>query len=300
MGGGSWTADSWSGYSKSTIVGKSTSEIYKSTTRKKDYDPKDVDYRESCDGTDHPLSTPIIIGLDVTGSMGRILQVMAEKLGLTVTEIINRQPVSDPQVMFAAIGDSMYDSYPLQVTQFESDIRIAEQLTDLYFERGGGGNNFESYPLAWYFAANHTKCDNYEKRGKKGFLFTFGDDGFPDVLTKEEIENIFGDTIQKDIPIDEVLAQVNRQYEVFHFCMTQGGSHRERDLDKWQDLLGERAIQIRDYTKIPEIIVSILERMSGKEVEEIVDSWDGSTGLVVKDAIKGLKTFHTTSDLVEM
>lgn len=295
MGGGSWTAKDWSSFSNSRVSGRSTASIYTSSKMKNDYDPKNV-IRESCDSTEHPNSVPIILGLDVTGSMSNILQVMAEKLGLVMTEIYDRKPVTDPQILFAAVGDAVYDDYPLQVTQFESDIRIAKQLTDVYFERGGGGNGFESYPLIWYFAANHTKCDNYLKRNKKGFIFTFGDDGYPTKLTKKEIKEIFGDDAEKDIPIDEILTQVNRQFEVYHFCMAQGGSYRDTDYRNWQNLLGERAIKVRDYSKIPEIIVSILETYAGKDKDTIINSWDGSTAIAVADALSGLSVNKVSKD----
>lgn len=299
MGGGSWTSKDWSSFRTSHVSGKSTGAIYTASRMKSDFDPKNV-MRESCDSTEHPNSTPIILGLDVTGSMSGILNVMADKLGVVMGEIYNRKPVTDPQVLFSAVGDAMCDDYPLQVTQFESDIRVAKQLTEVYFERGGGGNGFESYPLVWYFAANHTKCDNYINRNKKGFIFTFGDDGYPNKLTKAEILEIFGDKIEKDIPIDEVLAQVNRKFEVYHFCMEQGGSYRDRDYDSWRNLLGERAIKVRDYTKIPEIIVSILEAVSGKDKDEIVKSWDGSTAVAVADALAGLSVNTSAkNDLVE-
>lgn len=299
MGCGSWSSTDWSAYSKSTISGRtSASSIYTAMSMKKEFDPKNVT-RESCDSTDHPNSFPIILGLDVTGSMSGILKVMAEKLGDLMKEIIERKPVEDPQILFGAIGDSVYDDCPLQVTQFESDIRIAKQLTEVYFEKGGGGNNFESYPLLWYFAARHTKCDNYEKRGKKGVLFTFGDDGFPEKLTRNEISEIFGDDIQGDIKVEDILAEVNRKFEIYHFCMAQGGSHRESDLERWQELLGERAIRVKDYQKIPEIIVSILEAMSGKDKDEIISSWDGSTAIAVKEALDGLSITNPTSDLIE-
>lgn len=300
MGGGSWTSRDWGSFSSARVDGKSTASIYTASKMSKDFSPMNV-MRESCDSDEHPFSTPIILGLDVTGSMSSILQVMAEKLGLVMSEIYDRMPVTDPQILFAAVGDAMCDDYPLQITQFESDIRIAKQLTEVYFERGGGGNYFESYPLIWYFAANHTKCDNYLKRNKKGFIFTFGDDGFPSELTKREISEIFGDSVESDISITDVLTQVNRQYEVYHFCMEQGGTYRDSDFEKWKNLLGERAIKIRDYTKIPEIIVSLLEAHAGKDKDTIVGSWDGSTAVAVADALSGLSTTkkNDSADLVE-
>lgn len=298
MGGGNWTAQDWNTYSTKTIRGKSTAQIYTSTSLKKEFDPKNVT-RESCDSVDHPYSTPIIVGLDVTGSMSNILQQVADKLGVLVGEIIDRNPVTDPQICFNAIGDAMCDSVPFQVTQFESDIRIAQQLTNLYFGRGGGGNGFESYPLTWYFAANHTKIDSFDKHNRKGFIFTMGDDCFPSVLTKKEINDIFGDTIEADIPIEELLNQVNRKYEVFHLMLEEGGSAYSIGQNKWTNILGERAITVKDYTKIPEIIVSILEAISGKSIDSIVSSWDGSTGLVVRDAISGLTPTSKSTDLIE-
>lgn len=146
MGCGSWTPHDWDSYSKSSIAGKSAAGIYTSKMMKAEFDPKDIPVRESRDSADHPNSNAIIIGLDVTGSMSDILEGVAKKLNVLVSEILDRKPVTDPQIMFNAIGDAMCDTTPFQATQFESDIRIAEQLTQLYFERGGGGNGFESYP----------------------------------------------------------------------------------------------------------------------------------------------------------
>lgn len=306
MGSGSFTAQDWAAYAGSNIRGKSTSQIYRSTRMKDEYSPKDI-FRESRDSEEHPESTPIIIGLDVTGSMSNILNQVAQQLGDMVTEILQRQPVKDPQIMFNAIGDSHCDQYPFQCTQFESDIRIAQQLTELYFERGGGGNGFESYPLAWYFAGQHTLCDNYQKRGKKGFLFTMGDDSYPKTLNSRELMDIFGDKLEgaSEITMNEVLTQAGRKWEIFHLCLKQGSNMSsvwgdgDKVMDEWTQLLGERAIPVSDYTKIPQIIVSILETMAGKSVDEVVNSWDGSTGVVVREAIQGLSEKKEEKDLVE-
>ena len=298
MGGGSWTPQDWNRVSSSTIRGKSASQIYSSTTVKKDFDPKAVTVRESRDSADHPESTAIIVGLDVTGSMSDILTGVANKLNVLVTETLDRKPVTDPQIMFNAIGDAMCDYHPFQTTQFESDIRIAEQLTQLYFEQGGGGNGFESYPLAWYFAARHTDIDCFNKRGKKGFLFTMGDDCYPKKITKREVAEIFGDTISEDITAEALLAEVNRKYEVFHLVLDRHNYDSSR-IQNWRDLMGERVIKVPDYTKIPEIIVSILETMGGKDVDAVADSWDGSTAMVVKTALNGLKSVTAQNSLVE-
>ena len=306
MGSGTFTTKDWEAYSKGHVSGRSTAQIYTSIAMKPEFDPKGV-MRESRDSDEHPESTPIIIGLDVTGSMSNILNEVAQQLGMLVTEILERQPVSDPQILFGAIGDSTCDTYPFQCTQFESDIRIAEQLTQLYFERGGGGNCFESYPLTWHFAANHTSTDSIEKRGTKGFLFTMGDDSQPDKLTREELQYIFGDDIEPDdIPIDAVLSQASRKWEIFHLCLKQGSNMSgywaddpTKIVGEWTNILGERAIPVSDYTKVPQIIVSILEAMAGKSVDEIAVSWDGSTAVVVREALAGLKVKDDKNELVE-
>lgn len=307
MGSGTWTSSSWNDYAKTSKVhqARDVHDVYTSSRMKDEYNPAKFNYRESCDSTEHPNSTPIIIGLDVTGSMGHIITDVAKKLNELVSEIITRKPVDDPQICFNAIGDGITDDAPLQCTQFESDIRIAEQLTDLWFEGCGGGNGFESYPLTWYFAQNKTKIDSYDRHGKKGFIFTMGDDGMPTKLTRGEIKRVFGIDPECDVKTEDLLDQVNRKYEVFHLMLMQGstmGRNNGRDEQKqryMKGLLGERAIPVNDYTKIPEIIVSILETLGGKSVDEVVASWDGTTGLVVKEAIQGLTKVDSKSELID-
>lgn len=293
MGCGAWSSSDWKKYSSKRITGRSVADIYSAKTVDPKYDPRKIYVRESCDSADHPVTTPIIIGLDVTGSMSDLLDVTAKKLGEMVKDILERQPVEGPQIMFCAVGDSMCDRSPLQATQFESDIRIASQLTELWFEKGGGGNRFESYPLVWYFAANKTKTDAWEKRQRKGVIFTLGDDGYPDKLTQHEIERVFGDNVSEDVDTAALLAQVSRKYEVFHLMVMDRRSEQVVKLPKWRELMGERAIAVTDVNAIPEIIVSLLENVAGRDTEEIINSWDGDTQLAVRNALCGLPTRKT-------
>lgn len=288
MGYGAWSAADWKKYSSARISGKRVNDIYSATKIDDKYDPRKIKCRESLDSADHPVTTPIIIGLDVTGSMSDLLNVTAQRLGEMVKDIIERQPVEGPQIMFCAVGDSRCDRSPLQVTQFESDIRIASQLTELWFEQGGGGNNFESYPLVWYLAANKTKTDAWEKRQQKGVIFTLGDDGYPEQLLVREIEKVFGDRVREDINTEALLAQVSRRYDVFHLMVMDGRSESTVKLPKWRELMGERAISVTDVNAIPEIIVSLLECVAGRDKEDIINSWDGNTQLAVRNALGGL------------
>ena len=208
MGCGTFTSNDWKNYTASRGITNSSdySQIYTNKNMKDSLNPNGIFYRESCDSDDHPNSTPIILGIDVTGSMGDLAATIAkESLNTLMNELYDKQPVPDPHVMFMAIGDAFTDDAPLQVSQFEADIRIAEQLTDIYFEGHGGGNGGESYLLAWYFAARHTKIDSFEKHERKGFLFTIGDEPNHSKITIDQVKRIFWDDIEADLSEEELL-----------------------------------------------------------------------------------------------
>lgn len=288
MGGGSWTTKDWTVYT--TTMGytdrSTASDMYNSYGMKDAFNPLKITVRESCDSEEHPNSTPIILGLDVTGSMGHMLEIVSKRLGDTMTEIYARNPVDDPQIAFMAIGDTYYDDSPLQVTQFESDIRIAEQLNQIYFERGGGGNDGESYLQTWYFASRRCKTDAWDKHGKKGFIFTVGDEACLNTLPKEHIKQFLGDDVEADLSAEELLTEVSRKWEVYHLIV-KPVSYQD-PVGSWGRLLGENSLYVENADKIPEIIVSILELNKGKSVDDIVASWDGSTGMVVRKALGNL------------
>ncbi len=291
MGSARWDPSDWSDYAAST-AGKSTDAIFTSRGIDNDLNPFGVAVRESRDSDLNPESTAIIVGLDVTGSMGMIADVLARQgLGAMVEEILARKPVPDPHIMCMGIGDVLYDRAPLQVTQFEADIRIARQLEKLWLEKGGGGNSCESYNLPWYFAAMHTAIDCFEKRGKKGYLFTVGDEEPPLDLPAAAIARFLGDRPQRDFDSRELLTLVGRMYHVFHVIVEEGSHarHNPRGVrNQWTELLGQRVIGLSDHTKLAEVIVSAIEVNEGRDRDRVVKSWSKQTALVVQRAVGAL------------
>lgn len=295
MGSGKFDADAYRSFA-STTAGKATDEIYSSRSIHKDLNPLDVKTRESRDSDDNPNSTPLIVGIDVTGSMGMIADTLArEGLGTLFTGILDRQPISDPHVMFMAVGDANCDTAPLQVSQFEADKRIIEQLTQIYIEHGGGGNDFESYNLPWYFAAFHTAHDSMEKRGKRGYLFTVGDEEVPQPLTKAQIKRFVGDSVETDFSTRELLQIAQRTYDIFHIIIEEG-SHARTHLDRvvrgWTDLLGQHVIRLSDHKRLAETIVSAIEVVEGGDAAASTKGW-GSGASIVHAAVKDLPRGRT-------
>jgi hypothetical protein len=290
MGGGTFNSSSYRSFASST-VGKSTAEVFTSRSIKKSLDPKGVKIRESRDSVDSPAATPIIIAFDETGSMGKIPDAFVrEGLGIVIESILARKPVTNPSLMVMAFGDVECDQSPLQVSQFEADNRIVQQLTEFYLEGNGGGNGHESYELPWYFAAYHTEHDSLIKRGKRGYLFTVGDEPIGPGLKKSELKQFLEDGAERDYSSSECLEAAQRMYDCYHIVIKQGSHARgnlQGVLDTWQPLLGQHVIQLEDYTKLGETIVSTIEIAEGADAHSATSGW-GASASVVLDAVKHL------------
>lgn len=291
MGSGTFDPHKYAAYTKTT-TGKTVDEVYSSRTLDPSLDPRNK-VRESRDSTDNPNSTPIIVGLDVTGSMGKLADLIARGgLGTLFNELFDRKPISDPHVMFMGIGDANFDRAPLQVSQFEADNRVVDQLTKMWLEKGGGGNNFESYNLPWYFAARHTVHDSYEKRAKRGYLFTVGDEEAPQALTIEQVDRVVGDTLQEEMSPSDTLAEAMRMYDVFHIMIGQGdyaSRNQEAVRSSWSELLGQRALWLSDYEKLPETIIGAIEVAEGADAAKVGSRHGFAVAAAVRQITPGRK-----------
>lgn len=290
MGNSRWDANTYTSYHSTRVAGKTREEVFQSRNIDPALDPCNIELRESRDSDKNPESTPIIIGLDVTGSMGLLAEALAGDLNTLVTAIYDRKPVTDPHICCMGIGDIECDQAPLQVTQFEADIRIAEQLTQIWIESGGGGNQHESYTLPWYFAIHKVVSDAWEKRQRKGYLFTVGDELPTPVLRKHHLEAKYGWQSANGEELLNLYDQVSEKWEVFHIIADHNARNRGGRLSKaWEEVLGQRAIVMSDPSKFTQIIVSAIEFNEGRDINEIAASWDDDgTSKVIASTFSGI------------
>ena len=290
MGCGSWTSDSFKSYSKS--VGRSVSksgvidsvysnqEMFKARTIDPALNPKNV-IRECCDSAEHPNTLPVILALDVTGSMGDAAVEVAKKLNIIMTKLYEK--ISDVEFMVMGIGDLAYDDCPIQASQFESDIRIAEQLDKIYFEFGGGGNSFESYTAAWYFGSRHTKLDCLN-RGKKGIIITMGDEQLNPYLPlkgrRSGLIEVTGDDLQSDVETKDLYDEASQKFNIYHLDVSHGYRWDEDEIEKsYKKYLDDIHFRKVTMDSIANEIVDIIINEAGNNITDTVVTPSNSEGI---------------------
>lgn len=266
MGGGSWTRNAFTSYtttkgysvSMDGVVDGMSSNVqdnFKSKMLVADLNPKNV-MRECVDSVEHPNTKPVILALDVTGSMGKAAMEVAKQINVVMTKLYEN--IADVEFMVMGIGDLAYDCAPIQASQFESDIRIAEQLDKIYFEGGGGGNDYESYSAAWYFGLNHTKLDCWN-RGQKGVIITMGDEPMNPYLPKKDLSAATGDYLQSDVETAQLYADASEKFDIYHLYVKHGyGRYHEAVHRTFGLLLDERHLRDTSIDKIADDIIDIV------------------------------------------
>ena len=286
MGSARWTHDDYAAYATTTNYrSASREEVFTNRSLPAGLDPAKILIRESCDSEANPNSTPLIMALDVTGSMGEYAELIAKEcLPELMGQIIESSPVQDPHLMFMGLDDVHANSRaPLQVSQFEADIRILEQLREIYLVGGGGGNNSESYDLPWYFAGHKTKIDCADKRGKKGYLFTFGDEEAPTQrVSAAALKSVFGPGQYGDTTPAQSLADAQKLYQVFHIVIEQGSYARSRLSSvrgSWTELLGNNVIFLKNARDLTEVVIATLRIAEGASMESVIAGSKNSAAL---------------------
>ena len=215
--------------------------------------------RESRDSDAHPVSNAVAVLFDVTGSMQMVPRILQKNLCTLMGLCLRKGYLVDPAILVGAVGDATCDRVPLQVGQFESGNEIEEDLNRLFLEGGGGGQQTESYELALYFLARKTAMDGLEKRGKKGYAFLIGDEMPYPRVKRKEVRQVFGDVLQADIPLRDILEEARQKFEIYFILPNLTSYYHDRKIWKcWQSLLGQNAMKLEDPAGISELIASTI------------------------------------------
>lgn len=278
MGSGSWSTSTFANYVTSNAVTRgydaildsfgnvvttaTNQDMFKSIHIEPELDPMNV-IRECRDSEEHPNTFPVILGLDLTGSMGQAAVEVAKALNTIMTNLYDK--ITDIEFCIMGIGDLYCDRSPIQISQFESDIRIAEQLDKLWFEFGGGGNYSESYTAAWYMGSRHCDLDCW-KRGKKGIIITIGDERCNPYLSMEKLHKLTGDTLEGNIETEALFDEASQKFDIYHIQVNHG---REWDIDgikKSWEFLGDNYHEV-NMDNVADTIINII---SDNDTQNIV------------------------------
>ncbi len=197
----------------------------------------------------------MLVCFDVTGS-NRARAVDAQQKLPNLMELLNKY-LTDPQVAVAANDDYKVEGRnAIQISDFESDIRVDEHIRNIWLVGDGGGNDGESYDLLLYAAAEKVALDSVEKRGKKGYMFMYADEPIFEEVLKSEVSAIFGDTIERDIPIAEIIEKARRNFNIFVIWPQGGYAHAHK---QYKELFGEESVLTLQHANlICELIASTI------------------------------------------
>lgn len=214
--------------------------------------------------------SPIVFGLDVTGSMGEWVKIIYDKLPMFYGQVIQQKYLEDPSISFCAVGDSDWSIAPLQVTTFSQGLEIDDQIKKLFLEGGGGGNGKESYELLAYFYLNKVNLEN----SQFPFLFITGDEIFFDKITAKALKAVFNIDLgignnnnNNNIELDstEIFKQLCGKYNVFHIRKSYSEPKTEKIMQKrWADAIGkERILDVENPKACIDVILGAIALTSG-------------------------------------
>jgi len=220
-------------------------------------DPHGLEVRESRDGGEHPNSNAIIVGLDVSGSMGRVVRAIHKDLPQLFRLLMGHKYIPDPQIMFAAFSNGRCDQVPLQVGQFESDNRMDVNLENMVMGAplASGCDPQESSELMLYTAARHTSIDCWEKRHRKGYLFLITDEPAYTQVKQAEINQIIGPRLHEDISLEQMISETSERYHIYVIvpATTSNGQCAPAALEFWKSYVGpEHVIELHNPDDISE------------------------------------------------
>jgi hypothetical protein len=211
--------------------------------------------------------SPIVINLDVTGSNIEFARIVYDKAPMLFGQIEQQGYLKNFDICFSATGDANSDSYPIQVCDFDTGIKLDDQLKKLCLEGGGGGQRMETYELSAYYFAH--KCAM--SKAIMPFMFFIIDEAPYETVNSEFIENLIGDKVSEDVDSKQAFRDLFRNFKgnVFIF-QNEYSSSKSDTLEieaEWKKIIGKNyashMIPIKEEKAIIDLILGTIAMVSG-------------------------------------
>lgn len=237
---------------------------------------------------------PVVVAVDVTGSMRELPGIIFEKLCILYNEALYFLPkdLKDSfEISFAAIGDAYSDRYPLQITDFAEGDELDENIKALYPEGGGGGQTRETYELTSYYYLKHCEMPKALTHPKP-LLILVGDEGYYSKLNRQHVKDLIGDDLKTDQVSKNIFKKLQERFNVYILRVRYEGEKAEERIHRdWIKALGEdKVILMKKPRRIVDTILGIIAtcvdefkkfkdrieiRQTKEQVEEVYNSLDG-------------------------
>jgi hypothetical protein len=202
-------------------------------------------------------NSPIVVAMDVTGSMGDWSKIIYDKMPMFYGQIMMQGYLEDPAISFAAVGDAYTDAAPLQVCDFAQGTTLDEWLQRLWLEGGGGGQAHESYELAAYYYARRVTLEG----AQHPFLFISGDEGFYDDLEARFVSSWIGEGERTKAQV--VLDELGKKFHVFQVHKEYFGDD-PTIVAQWSKAIGSRRVlRLEDPKAVVDVMLGVIAVVSG-------------------------------------
>lgn len=219
--------------------------------------------------------TPIVLAIDVTGSMGDWARILYDKFPMFFGQLTLHGYCEDPVVSIAGVGDAAYDTAPLQISAFDRGVAIDGLISKLFIEGGGGSNSEESYDLACHYYASPSLVTLPPAGGRsKPFFFMTGDEFLYRSVNPVFVDQWIGDAGSQGLgdssgdpwSLAGLFAALSARYEVFLLKKTHASATAEPEIRKqWEDLIGPSRVIVLDNPRaIVDVMLGLISMCTGE------------------------------------
>jgi len=177
--------------------------------------------------------SPVVLALDVTGSMGDWPLIIWDKLPMFYGQIMMNEYLDDPHMCFAPVGDAWSDKAPVQVTDFVVGMEMDDVLSQVFIEGGGGEGYCESYELMAFYFLKHCHL----KEGSKPLLFFTADEDFYSKVFPDQVKRVIGDQVETELDSISVMRALGMKFNVY--VLRKSYAYMDDKITKhWESALG--------------------------------------------------------------